>query len=275
MKTTTLESYLAQACQTNKQLEGIDSLILALAKGIIDVRSVIRQVEHKQANEFHPTLKSAMAADRFLKVCVSNTLISALAENRHIAAIGSVDSHHLVPLGSHASNNFNVLMSPLDSLSSITLPSTKGSIFGIWPNGSAPYRRNFQLRPGNEQAAALYVVYEPSTILVITTGEHVQGFSFNPQSRTFELTHPDISYARPIGSSTLYSEPYPKQTLPADRSTLSNPANSLVTEFHRSLVTEQNLPFWHQAPVLGRKLRLMYEANPLGFIIDKAGGLAL
>lgn len=137
------------------------------------------------------------------------------------------------------------------------------------------------LRPGKEQVAAVYVVYGSSTVLVMATENSVQGFTFDPDRRCFYLTHPDIR----IPNTCVYYSVNEGNLMKFDGVTKKKIAGlrddyslryvgSLVADFHRNLLTGGVFLYPKDSSNPAGKLRLMYEANPLGFIAEQAGGAA-
>ena len=181
-------------------------------------------------------------------------------------------------------------MDPLDGSSNVVVNVSIGTIFSIYklPPGVQEVRPEHALQPGRNQVAAGYVIYGSSTMLVYTTGNGVNGFTLDPSIGEFILSHPDIQTPK---AGTIYSinegnyrswgegtKQYIKWLQEEDKAT-SRPytaryIGSFVADFHRNLIKGgiYIYPGNNRQP-LG-KLRLMYEANPMGFIVEQAGGLA-
>jgi len=137
------------------------------------------------------------------------------------------------------------------------------------------------LRPGNEQVAAAYVVYGSSTVLVLATKDSVSGFTLDPESGAFALTHPGIRipaecmyYSTNEGNNKVLDEPTQKAiTLLRDRYS-QRYVGSLVADFHRNLLKGGIFAYPADLNRKDGRLRLMYEANPLGYVAEQAGGAA-
>ena len=124
-------------------------------------------------------------------------------------------------------------MDPVDGSSNIDVAVTIGSIFGIWRrSGDDPVTESILLRPGNEQIAAVYVVYGSSTVMIVATKGCVNGFTLDVGKGQFILTHQDVKIPVKCEYYSLNVGNYSKFD----------------------------------------KLRLMYEANPLAFVAEQAGG---
>ncbi|MCB9743081.1 MAG: class 1 fructose-bisphosphatase [Alphaproteobacteria bacterium] len=179
-------------------------------------------------------------------------------------------------------------MDPLDGSSNIDVNATIGTIFGVFrrqsPEGT-PGTLEDVLRPGTELAAAGYVIYGSGTLLVLATRDNgVNGFTLDPSVGEFFLSHRDLTLAP---SAKLYSinEGYSAQwdpKLTAVIQGLKDPARgfsqryigSLVADFHRNLLKGGLFiyPATEKSPK--GKLRVLYEAFPLAFIAELAGGAA-
>jgi fructose-1,6-bisphosphatase I / sedoheptulose-1,7-bisphosphatase len=192
------------------------------------------------------------------------------------------------PLG-----NYLLVFDPLDGSSNIDVNGAVGSIFSILraPNpGAAACAADF-LQPGTQQVCAGYAIYGPSTMLVITVGTGVHGFTLEPQLGEFILTHPAIQV--PVStrefainaSNVRYWEPAVKRYVEECLAGRSGPRGkdfnmrwiaAVVAEAHRILMRGGVFlyPRDTKDPARNGRLRLLYEANPIAFIMEQAGGLA-
>lgn len=182
--------------------------------------------------------------------------------------------------------NYLFCMDPLDGSSNIDTNASIGTIFGIWhrrsANGSATLAD--VLRPGREMVAAGYIVYGAGTVLVLTTGTGVMGFTLDPTVGEFFLSHRDIRLA-PSTKTYSCNEAYSAQWDPRLRAWLDAqkaPAlgwsaryiGSLVGDFHRNLVKGGVFLYPATAKSPNGKLRMLYEAMPLAMLAEAAGGAA-
>jgi fructose-1,6-bisphosphatase I len=178
-------------------------------------------------------------------------------------------------------------MDPLDGSSNIDVNATIGTIFAIFrrksPEGS-PAQIEDVLQHGSEIVAAGYIIYGSGTVLVLSTGSRVDGFTLDPTVGEFFLSHPDL---RLEPSSKLYSinEGYAASWDPRLRAyveSLKVPGagwkqryiGSLVADFHRNLVKGGIFLYPATEASPQGKLRVLYEAFPLAFIVEAAGGSA-
>ncbi|MBK7758758.1 MAG: class 1 fructose-bisphosphatase [Deltaproteobacteria bacterium] len=180
------------------------------------------------------------------------------------------------------------MMDPLDGSSNIDVNATIGTIFGIYrrvsPEGG-PGELQDVLRSGRELVAAGYIIYGAGTLLVLATQEHgVNGFTLDPSVGEFFLSHRDLKLNN---EASLYSinEGYEAQwdeRLVRYVRTLKDPARglsaryigSLVADFHRNLLKGGLFIYPGTKKSPNGKLRVLYEAFPLAFIAEAAGGAA-
>jgi fructose-1,6-bisphosphatase I/sedoheptulose-1,7-bisphosphatase len=186
-----------------------------------------------------------------------------------------------------------LLFDPLDGSSNIDVNVSVGSIFSVLrcPEGiSEPTEQDF-LQPGTQQVCAGYAIYGPSTMLVLTTGRGVNGFTLDREIGEFMLTHPEITIEPDTSefainaSNSRHWEPaikrYVNECLAGQQGPRGRDFNmrwiaSLVAETHRILMRGGVFMYPRDRKDSSRngRLRLLYEANPIGFLIEQAGGRA-
>lgn len=218
--------------------------------------------------------------------------VRTLKRGGECCLIGSEEHAEAIPLPANGNGggDYIVLLDPLDGSSNIEVNVSVGTIFSIYrlPEGFGTPTVEAALQMGVEQVGAGYVVYGSSTILVYTTGHGVNGFTLDPSIGEFLLSHPDI---RIPDNGTMYSinegnynsfenglkkyikwmqKEDPDEGLPLSTRYIG----SFVADFHRNLLKGgiYIYPATTKSPT--GKLRLMYEANPLAFIVEQAGGVA-
>jgi len=188
-----------------------------------------------------------------------------------------------------AEARYTVFYDPLDGSSNIDVNVTVGTIFGIHRNRPQDRSQHGELlRPGSEQVAAGYVMYGASTILVLVAGDSlVQGFTLAPDVGEFFLTHPDMQMPH-VGKTYSVNESRmnhwdekTKSLVAAFRdgkieggARSSRYVGSLIADFHRTLLKGGFFMYPGETEKPEGKLRLMYEANPLALIAERAGGAA-
>jgi fructose-1,6-bisphosphatase I len=144
------------------------------------------------------------------------------------------------------------------------------------------------LQPGRRQVAAGYVIYGSSTMLVYTTGQGAHGFTLDPSIGEFLLSHPNIKmpeHGRYLSVNDSYEQYWDDETralmrryrgLDGEREPMNaRYVGSLVADFHRNLLGGGLFAYPANTKSPKGKLRLLYEANPLSFIVEQAGGMAI
>ena len=224
-----------------------------------------------------------------LDMYANDTIKKALEHAGVVCCVASEEDEELtqIPERFH-SGRYVFAMDPLDGSSNIDVNATIGTIFAVFervtPEGTLADERDV-LRSGRDIVAGGYIIYGSGTILVLATkGGSVNGFTLDPGVGEFFLSHRDIQLT---SEATVYSvnEGYSSQWTPEMRdyvASLKAPGRgltqryigSLVADFHRNLLKGGIFvyPATHKSP-LG-KLRLLYEAFPLAFICEQAGGKA-
>ncbi|PIR01121.1 MAG: class 1 fructose-bisphosphatase [Nitrospinae bacterium CG11_big_fil_rev_8_21_14_0_20_45_15] len=180
------------------------------------------------------------------------------------------------------------MMDPLDGSSNIDVNVSIGTIFSIYrkvSKGSEVTHEDLH-QPASQQVAAGYVIYGPSTLFVYTSGEGVHGFTLDPSLGEFFLSHPDIKipeqgslYSINEGNTTIWSEKQKQLVSWLKGQEPGSPQNyrlryvgTLVSDFHRTLLKGGIFMYPADEKSPKGKLRFSYEAAPMAFIVDQAGG---
>ena len=279
---TILQDYLASESRESGQDDGLGAVITAIAEGSRRIQQLVRQAALADVlGDIGETNASSDVVQHMDKAS-SDILVETLSRSGHVAAIGCEEIEDPVIFEGDVGGGYIVLMDPLDGSSNIDVAVSIGSIFGIWQKKPGEtVRDNSLLRLGSEQVAAAYVVYGSSTILVLATENNVRGFTLDTESGTFALTHPDIRipekcpyYSTNEGNNKVLDEPTRKAiTLLRDKYS-QRYVGSLVADFHRNLLKGGIFAYPADQSRKDGRLRLMYEANPLGFVAEQAGGAA-
>ena len=227
-----------------------------------------------------------------LDVYANEQFISALGSGGETRAIASEENDDLVRITTKVSKDakYVVCVDPLDGSSNIDVNVSIGTIFSIYrkTDSRKPLAETDFLQQGTEQVAAGYVIYGSSTMLVYTTGRGVNGFTLDPSIGEFCLSHPDMKCP---DTGTIYSinegnyakfpqgvRQFIKYCQVEDEATSrpysSRYIGSLVADFHRNLLKGGVFIYPSTAKSPKGKLRLLYECNPLAFVIEQAGGKA-
>ena len=227
-----------------------------------------------------------------LDVYANQQFISALGSGGETCAVASEENDELVPITTKVSQNakYIVCIDPLDGSSNIDVNVSIGTIFSIYRRAdfNKPITEADFLQQGATQVAAGYVIYGSSTMLVYSAGRGVNGFTLDPSIGEFCLSHPDMQcpddgtvYSLNEGNHARFPEGvkrYIKYCQVEDSATgrpySSRYIGSLVADFHRNLLAGGIFIYPSTAKSPQGKLRLLYECNPLAFIIEQAGGKA-
>ncbi|MGZ3945963.1 MAG: class 1 fructose-bisphosphatase [Mucilaginibacter sp.] len=227
-----------------------------------------------------------------LDVYANEQFISALKHGGECCIVASEENDDYIYLDTDISQDakYIVAIDPLDGSSNIDVNVGIGTIFSIYRRKSTKGRAVIEdvLQKGTEQVAAGYVIYGSSTMLVYTTGKGVNGFTLDPSIGEFCLSHPDMKIPK---EGVIYSinegyyahfpdgvKKYIKYCQVEDDKTkrpyTSRYIGSMVADIHRNMIKGGIFiyPITSQAPK--GKLRLVYECNPMSFIIEQAGGKA-
>ncbi len=228
-----------------------------------------------------------------LDVYANEVFMQTLINREIVCGIASEEEDDYVTIkGKHGTNEnkYIVLMDPLDGSSNIDVNVSVGTIFSIYrrvtPIGTPVEKADF-LQRGNQQVAAGYVVYGTSTMLVLTSGHGVNGFTLNPAIGTFYLSHPNMEFPE-IGKIYSINEGnyvhFPQgvkdylkycQEEKEDRPYTSRYIGSLVSDFHRNMIKGGIYLYPTSTKNPQGKLRLLYECNPMAFLAEQANGSAI
>ncbi|MGC9324075.1 MAG: class 1 fructose-bisphosphatase [Desulfomonilia bacterium] len=230
-----------------------------------------------------------------LDVYANTMFINALNYIGKVCVMASEEDENMIMIPDmYPKGDYVVMFDPLDGSTNIDVNVSIGTIFGIYrrttPSGTDGTLEDC-LQPGNKLFGAGYIVYGSSTILVYSTGNGVNGFSLDPSVGEFVLSHPNIKIpARgKIYSTNEGNYPYWKpgtreyiEYLKSDKNTLKKPytsryVGSLVADFHRNLLKGGIFLYPEDTKDPKKttgKIRLLYEGNPLSFIVEQAGGAA-
>ncbi len=227
-----------------------------------------------------------------LDVFANETFIKTLTNREIVCGIASEEEEDFITIQGRNGQNENkyvVLIDPLDGSSNIDVNVSVGTIFSIYrritPAGTPVSIEDF-LQPGNRQVAAGYIIYGTSTMIVYSTGHGVNGFTLNPALGTYYLSHPNMSFPN---AGKIYSvnegnyvhfpqgiKDYIKycQKEEDDRPYTSRYIGSLVSDVHRNMIKGGIYIYPNTSKDPNGKLRLLYECNPMAFLIEQAGGKA-
>jgi fructose-1,6-bisphosphatase I len=265
---------VARACKTISHAVGKGALGEVL--GSADTENVQGEVQKK------------------LDVLSNEILLLANEWGGHLAAIASEEMETIYPIPNrYPKGEYLLLFDPLDGSSNIDVNVTIGTIFSVLkaPEGMKEPNEEAFLQPGSKQVAAGYAIYGPQTMLVLTTGNGVQSFTLDREMGSWVLTQRDMRIPEDTkefsinASNARHWHPpvkrYVDELLAGETGPRGKDFNmrwiaSMVADLHR-ILTRGGIfmyPADAREPDKPGKLRLMYEANPMAFVIEQAGGAA-
>ena len=281
-KRPTLSNYAADAWSDDSRYEGLNAIVQAIADGADQIEEKVRAATLADIIGTSGELNVQGEIVQYLDTAASDTFVDVLSKSGRVAAIGSEEIEETVIVGDSPQHNFIVQMDPLDGSSNIDVAVSIGSIFGIWlrEDGEAA-TDDLLLKPGSQQVAAAYVVYGSSTVMVVAVENSVQGFTLDPEDRQFILTHPDLRIPEKCSVYSANEGNFNKLDVATQKAVIElrekyslRYVGSLVADFHRNLLKGGIFLYPGDPKSPAGKLRLQYEANPLGFIAEQAGGAA-
>ncbi|QQX80998.1 class 1 fructose-bisphosphatase [Shewanella sp. KX20019] len=267
----------------------LEKLILTLAETSIEISHAVR----------HGALAGILGAteqenvqgetQKKLDIITNDMLKDALKADGTVRGIASEEEDYVVD--ADANGEFLVCFDPLDGSSNIDINSLVGTIFSVLPAPAGEFSEKSFLQAGRNQVAAGYVLYGPSTMLALTTGKGVQLFTLNPDTNEYLLTDAAMSISKDtaefaINMSNQRFWEAPMQTYisdlllgtigPREKAFNMRWIAAMVGDVHRVLCRGGifTYPTDNKNPNKPYKLRLMYEANPMSFLVEQAGGKA-
>ncbi|KAH8117596.1 inositol phosphatase [Phellopilus nigrolimitatus] len=226
-----------------------------------------------------------------LDVLSNDIMVNALRASRKTAVLVSEELDDAIIIDERFRGRYCVVFDPLDGSSNIDAGVNIGTIFGIYKVVSASEKSGGDvsdvLRPGKEMVAAGYTMYGSSCNLVFSTGNGVNGYTLDTALGEFILTHPDIQipsrgkiYSFNEGNASFFNQPvvnylnsikYPKN---GKAPYSARYIGSMVADVHRTLLYGGIFGYPDDKKSKSGKLRLLYEAFPMAFLTEQAGGVA-
>lgn len=227
-----------------------------------------------------------------LDVVANEIIVKSMDHGGRLCAMASEEEIDIIPIPSEfRCGKYVLLFDPLDGSSNIDVNVPVGTIFSVMKRvtpGDGPGTMEDMLQPGIKQVAAGYVIYGSSTMMVYTTGHGAHGFTLDPAIGEFLLSHYDIRIpecGRYLSVNDAYEQHWSEPVralmrryrgLDMQREAMSvRYVGSLVADFHRNLLGGGIFAYPARQKSPMGKLRLLYECNPLSFIVEQAGGAAI
>ncbi len=229
-----------------------------------------------------------------LDIITNDVMVDHLNWTGHLAAMASEEVAEIIAIpASMPKGKYLIAFDPLDGSSNIDINLSVGTIFSILrcPEGVTTPDESHFMQPGTEQVCAGFCVYGPATMLILTTGNGVNGFTLDRDVGEFILTHPNMQipeqtaeFAINMSNQRFWEAPiqrYVAECIQGRDGIRGKDFNmrwvaSMVAEVYRVLTRGGIFmyPIDNKPTTRGGKLRLMYEANPMSFIVEQAGGMS-
>jgi fructose-1,6-bisphosphatase I len=295
MSRITLSRYLIEQTRSNNTPADLRFLIEVVARACKEISHTVSKGALGGVLGSMGTENIQGEIQKKLDVLSNDILLEANEWGGHLAGMASeeMDNAYQIP-GKYPKGAYLLVFDPLDGSSNIDVNVSVGTIFSVLrcpdQNGAVgDLGEEAFLQPGTEQVAAGYAVYGPQTMLMLTLGNGVKGFTLDRELGSFILTHDDIQipeqtkeFAINMSNQRHWEAPvsrYVDELLAGKTGPLGKDYNmrwvaSMVADVHR-ILTRGGLfmyPRDSRDPSMPGKLRLMYEANPMSFIVEQAGG---
>ena len=266
-----------------------------------DIRLACKRISYLIGKGAHAGVHGAAAEENIqgerqmkLDVMANDIFLRTNEWGGHLGAMISEELASVYPIpAQYPRGRYLLAFDPLDGSSNIDVNGTVGSIFSVLrcAEGVAEPTASDFLQPGTEQVCAGYAIYGPTTMLVLTLGHGVYGFTLDREIGEFILTHPDLRIAAQTSefaintSNQRFWEPpvkrYVSECLAGASGARAKDFNmrwiaSMVAEVHRILMRGGLFmyPKDSKDPAKAGRLRLLYEANPMAYLVEQAGGAA-
>lgn len=288
---TTLSKFLIEHCHAEQRelaallidvAAAVKTISSVAGKGVLGGGHGIVGGANVQGEEQHGL--DVLANELFIDHCAWSGLVAGMLSEENEAPIpvqGEIRS------GSHL-----VAFDPLDGSSNIEVNVSVGTVFSVlrYEGTGAPVASDF-LQPGTKQVAAGYALYGPCTMLVLTIGKGTHGFTLDREIGNFILTHPNLTiapdaceFAINISNERFWEPPIKRYVAECKAGATGIRARdfnmrwiaSMVADVHRILTRGGVYMYPHDTkdPHRAGRLRLLYEANPVAFVVEQAGGAA-
>ncbi|MYF82306.1 MAG: fructose-1,6-bisphosphatase [Chloroflexi bacterium] len=276
----TLADVVRETAPAEMVADGLLTVVGAIAAGATRVDGLTRRAA--LAGVLGDTGETNVQGEivQVLDAAGTDAFVNSLRDCGAVAALACEELEEAVFVSDAADHPYLVLFDPVDGSSNIDVAVTIGSIFAIYRRtDDAAVTDASLLRPGREQCAAVYVVYGSSTVLVVATEGRVDGFTLDPASGEFLHSHDQIRIPAKCAAYSVNEgnqgnwHPEMQAAVAELRSDFGlRYVGSLVADFHRDLLKGGIFLYPGDVKSPAGKLRLGYEANPLCYVAEQAGG---
>ncbi len=221
-----------------------------------------------------------------LDLYANERMIRVLNPTGKVCAMASEEIEDAIPIDDKSlEGKYVVVFDPLDGSSNIDVNVSIGTIFGIYRRLDDDNCLNSLLQKGKELVCSGYVIYGSSTMFVYTTGNGVNGFTLDPSVGEFLLSHRNIKIPQHGKIYSINESNYNRWSKGVqeyvkfiknhpERQYTARWIGSFVADFHRNLLKGGVFLYTEDSKQTNGKLRLLYEANPMAYIVEQAGGAA-
>lgn len=289
---TTIERFVLEQERSHPEATGeLTNLLYDVALGTKVIAAAIRRAGLVNILGSAGATNVQGEEQQKLDVFANETLKNAMCHTGRICVMASEEDEEIIGVPAEfRAGKYAVLFDPLDGSSNIDVNGAVGTIFSIYKRISEEGQGTLSdvLQKGSEQIAAGYVMYGSSVMLVYTAGDGVHGFTLDPTIGEFVLSHPDIKMPKAGKYYSVNESNYARWTKGVQRAVrgfhgdlpeliagkVSRYIGSLVADFHRNLIASGVFLYPGDSRNRSGKLRLLYEAAPMAFIAEQAGGAA-
>ena len=296
-KFPTLQHYIDLATENIYHGDLLTRLLLDITNCTKAIAALVAKGALAQATDKLNTINVQGETQMQLDVLSNDLFIASLEKSGVVAGAVSEELEQPYLFAGKDNAPFLVAFDPLDGSSNIAVNGVVGSIFSVLP--SSALTKNVEdslnasdaeyLKVGTTQLAAGYALYGPATMLVLTIGKGTQGFTLDAESQEFVLTHPDIQipeitseFAINTSNKRFWEPPIQRYIVACDAGATGIRGRdfnmrwiaSMAADVHRILMRGgvYLYPKDNKLPLKAGRLRLLYEANPMSFIVEQAGG---
>ena len=273
-----LNDYINQYSVNSDQDKAIFEIISKISNGVIEISKLLYGPDSKKL--FGKDGGENIHGEKVekLDLIATDVFLKNFKQSKYISAVGCEELDEIKELKNKENNSYIIMRDPLDGSSNIDVSVSIGSIFGVWENNFE--YSNFKSYKGSNQKMSMYAIYGPNTVLVIGYKSKIISFILDSESK-FVLLDEDMKlpknpeyYSINLSNYDNWSKEVQEyvETLSSNKSLNQRYVGSLVADFHRNFLkggVHLNPTNIHTSK---SKLRLMYEANPLAYIIEIAGG---
>lgn len=262
-------------------------IIQGVGRAAIEIAAVLRGAVFRGALGAAGGENVQGEQQQMLDVLSDEIFLEEMRSTGFICAVGSEEQEELLVIDEYAHADYLVLVDPLDGSSNLDVDGPVGTIFSVvkrkTSNSERPHVSD-TLQSGRNVIAAGYVLYGPATMLVCSVGAGVNGYTFNPNNARFELSHPDMRIPATGGYYSVNEANKDKwfdgmgdnlARMKKETGLGMRYVGAMVADMHRTLLKGGVFLYPADPKNTTGKLRLLYEAIPMGFVMEQAGGKSM